>query len=125
MLSQDYFYETVAAYLSKEGNVKWIEETLSKVNQFGAYQNIDRIKRFVKLRFGLELSITPEIDDSHRYNMLKLMDKSVFDYERDSEEYLDEVIPKLSEENNSAECAVDSNEATEKHCSVVKDDEEP
>ena len=125
MLSNDYFYETVAAYLSNKSYVKWIEETLSKVNQFGAYQNIERIKRFVKSRFGISLSIEPQVDNSHRYNLLKAMDNYVYDYERDSEEYLDEVIPKLMEENNNAECVLDSTEATEKHCTVVKDEEEP
>ena len=76
----------------------------------------------MKSRFGLELMIHPEFEDSHKYNLAKPMETDIYDYERDSQEYMDEIIPKLLAENERAECEVDSHEATEKHWTVVKDE---
>ena len=51
--------------------------------------------------------------------------KNSYDYEKDSEDYLEEEIPRLQKLLKSdQDCEVDSSDKSEKYCYVVKDEEE-
>lgn len=125
MLSMPVFRTTISKYLEDARSIKFIEETLAKPNIFGAHQNVTRIQRFLWNQFRVKVEIQVQEDENAKISLVKEKVKESFDYVKDSEDYLDTEIPKLQDEMKSdRECVLDSSDNNEKHCYVVKDEDE-
>ena len=123
LLSQPFMINVVSTYLQDPKNIEFIERCLSCPIKFDAYQYLDRIIKFIYENFEVFLNLKPqEIDDD--FCVVKEMVKANYDFERDSEEYLEKQIPILIQQEGKPDWEVDSNEFTEKHCVVVQDTEE-
>ncbi|CAI2365564.1 unnamed protein product [Moneuplotes crassus] len=125
LLSLPMFKNSVEKYLQDDVSIKFIEETLSKPNKLGCYHNANRMKRFLLNQFRVEINVKSEVDDHMNFSSVKEKLRETFDYIEDSEKYLQVEIPRLQELSKSdQECVLDSTDKSEKHCYVVKDENE-
>lgn len=124
ILDQPQFVQFLNDYLKEPENLEYIESILSKANKFGAYQYYERVQKFLLESFKIAINVHIEPDDSHS-TMVKEMIKRNYDYESDSEMYLDREIPRIMAQNDDNVCPKDSIDTNEKHCVVVRDPDEP
>ena len=84
----------VSTYLQGPKNIEFIERCLSCPIKFDAYQYLDRIIKFIYENFEVFPNLKPqEIEDD--FCVVKEMVKANYDFEKDSEEYLEKQIPIL------------------------------
>jgi len=122
----------VQTYLQDKKNVKKIEKLLSEPIKDDVYINYQRMSDFILYTFGVKLNISVKSDHKEFSKEFCSRVQVLYDYELDSENYLDREVPRLEKEEENAadrrgkevQCKVDSTESTEKHCLVEKDEGE-
>ena len=140
ILKNNYFKKTVHNYLKNKRNAEKIEGILATPLRDDIYINVPRIISFVDEVFGVKLKVQG-FDPKGKYKEIKadVLDhhyqfeegvKILYDYEADSEKYLEKKIPELEKEmlkslkkkGKVLECVLDSDQPNEKQCIVVKDE---
>ena len=138
-MSLEVFRPHVAAYLRKKQNIGKIESLLSLPLQDEIYINVPRIMRYIHEVFKIKLNVKGfvardleekiEEDVIEHHNKFKKERKVLYNFGKDSENYIAETLPKLEKETvyqvdfkgNKIECHLDSKHDTEKYCTVEKD----
>lgn len=108
----------VIEYLNVKANVKRIEDILKTPTKRNLFINTERIAQFVSETFGVQLNVDLKINIAQFHKMFESKIKVLYDYEKDSEDYLNKEIPNLTKDVNMDEevkCKLDSTEDTEKH----------
>jgi ankyrin repeat protein/predicted DNA-binding WGR domain protein len=131
-MKHQFFKTHIENYLKDKKNVKKVEEILSTEIRPGVYLNIPRIVAFAEETFSVKLNVKIDSNPKQRHKEFSAKTKKLYDYEADSEKVLDKKIPVLEKElqkevdkkGKALECVLDSNQGTEKHCLVVKDENE-
>ena len=133
VLKNDYFKKPIGEYLKKKKNVEKIEEILGTPLKDDTFSNVPRILKFTEEFYGVKLKIpgfnsksgdfdiAEEAIENHK--SFRKGTKIMYDYNEDSEKYLDKIIPELEKEMEDAvakkgkklECVLDSNQPSEKH----------
>lgn len=111
----------VIEYLNVKANVKRIEDILKTPTKRNLFINTERIAQFVSETFGVQLNVDLKINIAQFHKMFESKIKVLYDYEKDSEDYLNKEIPNLTKDVNMDEevkCKLDSTEDTEKHWEV-------
>jgi predicted DNA-binding WGR domain protein len=73
--------------------------------------------------FAFRVSFITEDDGEDHEGLVKEMVDEVYDFEGDSEKYIEEKFPEIEKEVEEEECVVDSTGPTEKYWYVVKDED--
>ena len=130
ILKHTFFYSTVADYLNSKKNIKWIEKILADPLKKNAFLNTDRIVQFVEEAFNVRLKVNLNHDIRDFQMYFADIPKFSYDYEEDSEIVLkrSKNIPgnifKNIPDKDKDFCKIDSNQNSENHCVVVKDEVE-
>ena len=120
-LKHHLFKTVVTDYLKNKSNLKKIEDILSTPTKRNLYINTQRVAQFVSETFGVQLKIDLKLNIAKFHKMFEGKSKVIYDYEKDSEAYLDKEIPKLMKDvkkDEEVKCTLDSTQDTEKHCEV-------
>lgn len=120
-LKHNLIKPSVVEYLKVKANVKRVEDILSSPTKRNLYINTDRIAQFVSETFGVQLNVNLKINIAKFHKIFESKIKVLYDYEKDSEDYLNKEIPKLMKDlkkDEEVKCKLDSTEETEKHCEV-------
>ena len=128
VLKHKFFNSILADYLKPKKNIEWVEGILAEPLRKDAFVNTERIVQFIEEEFNTRLEVNLNHDVRDHQMFFADEPKISYDYEEDSELVLKRsknipgnIFKNISDKDKDI-CKVDSNQNTEKHCVVVKDE---
>lgn len=121
VMNHGVFKTAITSYLKDRANVKRVEDMLSAPAKRNIYVNAPRVVQFVKDTFGVELKVNVGGSVAKFDRLFSAKAGVVYDYEADSEKYLDSEFSKLHcdvKPDVELKCSLDSTQPTEQHCEV-------